>query len=392
VVVRIGLIPLEGGLRCAAKTIDRRLFSDDAIVMANDDAIGRGVNFDRSPDRVCRHRVSVVVEARQAGLYARSVRALRPHNRAIHEVGIRWQVTDTTTNGGATMSVLVGKVIIVTGGTSGIGARTAERFVQEGANVVIAGRRQEQGEALAKHLEPGASFIRTDVTKEQDVEAMISHAVAKFGKLDCLFNNAGNAAQLSSIADTDMALYDETMNVHVRGVILGMKYAVPALLQNGSGSIINTGSQSGLRAGISGHLYSLAKAAVIHLTRCVAWELAGKNIRVNSISPGSIPTGIFGKSVGLADTEADELADKLQAFFAGAQPIPRAGKPTDIANAAVFLASDASSFITGHDLVVDGGNIAGRRDWSTLVARREQVSMLIKSLQAQKHAQSTTSL
>jgi NAD(P)-dependent dehydrogenase (short-subunit alcohol dehydrogenase family) len=127
------------------------------------------------------------------------------------------------------------------------------------------------------------------------------------------------------------------------------------------------------------------------VARCVAWELAAKNIRVNSISPGSIPTGIFGKSVGLADTEADELAEQLQAFFAGAQPIHRAGIPTDIANAAVFLASDASSFITGHDLVVDGGNIAGRRDWSTLVARREQVSTLIKSLQARKHTQNTIS-
>ena len=276
------------------------------------------------------------------------------------------------------MGVLEGKVAIVTGGTSGIGARTVERFVEEGAKVVIAGRRREEGEALAKQLGRPASFIRTDVAQEGEVKAMVEHALAKFGRLDCLFNNAGNPGRMTGIAEVEMEHYDAIMNTHVRGVVLGMKHAALAMTRQGSGSIINTGSIGGLRAGTSPHIYATAKAAVIHLTRCVASELAEKGIRVNSISPGAIVTGIFGKGAGVADTESDRSAAALKDAFARAQPLPRAGLPDDIAQAAVFLASDASGFITGHDLVVDGGNILGR-PWSPSLAQRQEMQKLLRA-------------
>ena len=267
------------------------------------------------------------------------------------------------------MGALDGKVAIITGGTSGIGARTAELFVAEGAKVVVAGRRQAEGESLVKALGPAAIFVRTDVTQESDVKALIEQALAKFGRLDCLFNNAGNPGRLAPIADLDIDHFDMVIATHLRGVVLGMKYAAPAMIRQGSGSIINTGSIAGLSAGRSAHSYSAAKAAVIHVTRCVAAELGEKGIRVNSISPGAIVTGIFAKGAGVADTVADSTADGLKERFVAAQPLPRAGLPEDIARAALYLASDAGSFVCGQDLVVDGGNTGGS-GWSQLLKNR----------------------
>ena len=276
------------------------------------------------------------------------------------------------------MGALDGKVAIITGGTSGIGARTAELFVAEGAKVVVAGRRQAEGESLTKALGSAAIFVRTDVTKESDIKALIEQTLAKFGRIDCLFNNAGNPGRLTSIADLDMDHFDTVIATHLRAVVLGMKYAAPAMIRQGSGSIINTGSIAGLRAGCSAHSYSAAKAAVIHVTRCVAAELGEKGIRVNSISPGAIVTGIFAKSAGLADAVADSIADSLKERFAAAQPLPRAGLPEDIAQAALYLASDAGSFVSGQDLVVDGGHIGGS-GWSQLVKNRAGMAQELKA-------------
>jgi NAD(P)-dependent dehydrogenase (short-subunit alcohol dehydrogenase family) len=277
------------------------------------------------------------------------------------------------------MGMLEGKVAIVTGGTSGIGARTAERFVAEGARVVIAGRRREEGEALAQSLAPQARFVRTDVAREAEVEALIAQATTEFGRLDCLFNNAGTPGRLTGIADVDMAHFDSIMAVHVRGVVLGMKHAAPVMSRQGSGSIINTGSVGGLRAGTSPHIYAAAKAAVIHLTRCVAVELAEKGVRVNSISPGAIVTGIFAKGAGLPDAISDASAERLKDRFVLAQPLRRAGLPEDVADAAVYLASDAARFVTGHDLVVDGGQIAGPQ-WTTTIAARMDMATQLRAL------------
>jgi NAD(P)-dependent dehydrogenase (short-subunit alcohol dehydrogenase family) len=275
------------------------------------------------------------------------------------------------------MGKLDGKIAIITGATSGIGLRTAEIFIEEGARIVIAGRRQAEGEALAKQLGANCVFRRTDVTDEAQVKALIETALERFGKLDCLFNNAGGPAPTGGIEDIPAAGFDAAIALLLRSVVFGMKHAAPVMRRQGGGSIINNGSVAGTRAGYSSSIiYGAAKAAVIHLTRCVAMELGESNIRVNSISPGAIVTGIFGKALGLSVEAAERAAALAEQRFAKNQPIPRAGLPEDIARAAVFLASDDSSFVNGHDLVVDGGVIGGR-NWTQqqdgLKALREEL-------------------
>ena len=275
------------------------------------------------------------------------------------------------------MGRLDGKVAIITGATSGIGLRTAEIFVAEGARAVIAGRRQGEGEALAKRLGANCVFRRTDVTDEAQVKALIDAAIERFGRLDCLFNNAGGPAPTGGIEDIPAAGFDAAIALLLRSVVFGMKHAAPVMRRQGGGSIINNGSIAGTRAGYSSSIiYGAAKAAAVHLTRCVAMELGESNIRVNSISPGAIVTGIFGKALGLSVEAAERAAPIAEQRFAKNQPIPRAGLPDDIARAAVFLASDDSSFVNGHDLVVDGGVIGGR-NWTQqqdgLKALREEL-------------------
>ena len=262
------------------------------------------------------------------------------------------------------MGRLDGKVAVITGATRGIGLRTAEMFVAEGAKIVIAGRRASEGERLAERLGAACVFRPTDVTIEEDIRALIGEAVDQFGRIDCLFNNAGGPAQTGGIEDLDAARFDAAMATLLRSVMLGMKHAAPQMRRQGSGSIINNGSIAGRLAGFSSSLvYGAAKAAVIHLTKCVAMELGESGIRVNSLSPGIIATGIFGKALGLSTEAAEKTPEVLREVNKTVQPIPRAGLPEDIAHAAVFLASDESSFINGHDLVVDGA-ITGGRNWT----------------------------
>ena len=262
------------------------------------------------------------------------------------------------------MTRLDGKVCIITGATSGIGRRTAEVFAAEGAKVVIAGRREAEGEAVAAALGGACDFLRTDVTDEARVRALVDFTVAKHGRVDCLFNNAGGPAPPGGIESIPADGFDAAIATLLRSVLFGMKHVAPVMLRQRSGSIINNGSVAGQRAGLSSSLvYSAAKAAVIHLTRCVAMQLGEQCVRVNSISPGGIATGMFGKVAGLPAEQAERTADTARAALAAMQPIPRAGLPDDVAQAAVFLASDASAFVNGHDLVVDGGLIGGQR-WS----------------------------
>jgi NAD(P)-dependent dehydrogenase (short-subunit alcohol dehydrogenase family) len=260
------------------------------------------------------------------------------------------------------MGALEGKVVVIAGATSGIGASTAALFAAEGANVIIAGRRQLEGEQLAAAL--GASFLATDVTVELDVAALVAHAIERFGRLDVMVNNAGAAGGAGGIVDVDLAHFQQTFALHVGGVLLGMKYAARAMLEREAGSIINIASINGRLAGWTGLDYSSAKAAVIHLTRCAAIELGEHGIRVNSISPGPILTGIFGKAAGIDPAVADRTAARLEPAFLqaleGHQPLRRAGIGDDVAAAALWLGSDASSFVTGQDLAVDGGITAGR--------------------------------
>jgi NAD(P)-dependent dehydrogenase (short-subunit alcohol dehydrogenase family) len=278
------------------------------------------------------------------------------------------------------MGALDGKIVIVTGGTSGIGEGIAKAFVSEGAKVVIVGRREEEGRALEKRL--GVRFVRADVANEADIKAMVDQTVEWFGRLDCLVNNAGIPSPMISLTETDAATIDQVLAVNVRGVILGAKQAALAMLKTGSGSIVNIGSIAGHRGGISAHVYSASKGAVSAFTRSAAAELGEKGIRVNTISPGAIVTGIFGKNAGLEGSKADQVAGVVKEMFATIQPIPRAGLPDDIAQAAVFLASDASGFVNGQDIVIDGGQTAVTRGWSSSVGGRAEMSKRIKAAAA----------
>ncbi len=253
------------------------------------------------------------------------------------------------------MGRLEGKVAIVTGGASGIGEGTVRLFAGEGAKVVIADVQDARGEKLAEELGIATAYFHTDVSQESDVADAVDYAVRKFGKLDTMFNNAGFGGVSGPIDELDMAGYDSTMAVLLRGVVCGMKHAARVMKPQRSGSIISTASVAGVGAIFGPQVYSTAKAAVIHLSRTVAVELGEFNVRVNAICPGGIATPIFGRGMGLTPEEADQSVDVMKMMLAQSQPIPRSGVPDDIAQAALWLASDASSFVTGHALVVDGG-------------------------------------
>lgn len=260
------------------------------------------------------------------------------------------------------MSRLAGKVAIVTGATSGIGKRIAEVFAAEGASVALAGRREAEGRAAAAAIGEAAIFVRTDVAREDDVRALVAATLDKWGRIDCLVNNAGGPAPTGSIEDLPIAGVDAAMAVLFNGVLLGMKHVAPIMKRQGSGAIINIASVAAHQAGYSSSVvYSAAKAAVVHLTRCVAMELGESGVRVNSLSPGAIATGIFAKAMGMATDEAEKTSARVAELFADRQPIKRAGLPEDIAQCALFLASDAAGFVNGRDLVVDGGLIGGRQ-------------------------------
>jgi NAD(P)-dependent dehydrogenase (short-subunit alcohol dehydrogenase family) len=268
------------------------------------------------------------------------------------------------------MGKLDGKVAVITGGASGIGHAAVRLFVEEGCRVVIADLQDDKGAALAEELGgKAASYLHVDVSREADVSGAIAHAVARFGRLDCVFNNAGAGGVTGPIAEIPAEGFDQTMGVLLRGVFLGMKHAAPVMKRQGGGSIISTASVAGLQAGFGPHVYSAAKAAVVHLTRSVAMELGESGVRVNCICPGGIATPIFGKCLGMSAEQADEILPLMKGVLQNVQPIKRSGLPDDIAQAALWLASDESSFVNGHALVVDGG-LSGGRSWSESQFRR----------------------
>jgi NAD(P)-dependent dehydrogenase (short-subunit alcohol dehydrogenase family) len=251
------------------------------------------------------------------------------------------------------------KVAVVTGGTSGIGRSIVECYAAEGARVIFSGRRPQLGAEVAKAT--GAVFVAADVAREEDAARTVAAALQAYGRLDILVNNAGIGSPYSRIEKLSLDDFDRMIAVHARGALAHMKHAAAAMRRQASGSMINIASIGGYRAGYGSIAYAAAKAALIQLTRCAAVELGEDNVRVNSISPGGIATGIFGKAMGLDSDTAEASAERVKIELAAFQPIPRAGLPEDVAAAAVFLASDDSSFINGVDIVVDGGRIRGRR-------------------------------
>ena len=256
---------------------------------------------------------------------------------------------------------LDGKVAVVTGGCSGIGLGTVERFAAEGARVIAADIQDEKGAMLAQRFGGAIRYARCDVTAEADIAAACALAEREFGGLDILFNNAGAAGLSGGLETLDAEAWDKTFALLVRAPALGMKHALPLMKARGGGSIINTASIAGLQAGWGPLAYSAAKAAVIHLSRCAAAELSPLKIRVNAICPGLIATSIFGTALGMSRDAADQMAAQVAENAAIAQPIPKAGVPEDIAAAALYLACDDSLFVTGTHLVVDGGITIGNR-------------------------------
>lgn len=259
---------------------------------------------------------------------------------------------------------LEGKVAVITGGVSGIGLGTVELFVAEGAKVVAADIQGEKGAMLEQRFPGRVRYAHCDVTKEAEIKAALDLAAREFGGLDILFNNAGISDAMREIPAIEAETWSWIYDVLVRGPALGMKHAVPLMLARGGGAIVNTASIAGLQAGYGPIAYSSAKAAVIHMSRVAAAQLSPQKIRVNAICPGLIATSIFGASFGLPRAVADQMAAQVVENAPKVQPVPKAGLPDDIAQAALYLASDASAFVTGTHLVVDGGITVGpRHSW-----------------------------
>lgn len=263
------------------------------------------------------------------------------------------------------MGRLEGKVALITGGTSGIGEGTVRIFVQEGARVVFTGRSEDAGMALDEELGANASFMQADVLEEKEIEASVNYTKETYGRLDCLFNNAG-ASTPGDIETVTQEQFDYAMRLLVGSVVFGIKYAVPIMKEQGGGVIINNSSVAALHGGMGGYLYSAAKAAVTNITKVAGMELGKFGIRVNAISPGGIATPIFygGSQISrsLEKASADSIQGKLQDALSEKLPIRRYGTPLDIAYGALYLASDEGSYVTTLDLVIDGGLISGDPD------------------------------
>lgn len=248
------------------------------------------------------------------------------------------------------MKRLEGKAAVVTGAASGIGRSTAVLLVKEGARCVLADVDEEQAQEtlrLTKEVGGEAHFVRTDVSRSEDVEAAVTTAVEIFGGIDILHNNAGIALR-ASVIDTTEELWEQILDVNLGGIFRGCKHTIPHMIEGGGGSIINTTSVQGLRGFEEWAAYAASKGGIIALTKQIALEYAKHSIRVNCIAPGAIDTPMNAQVHG-------ENLEMLRQTWARAYPLGRAGQPEEVAEAVLFLASDASSFITGQCLVVDGG-------------------------------------
>lgn len=249
------------------------------------------------------------------------------------------------------MSGVDGKVVLVTGAASGIGAATAQLFAERGCHVVIADLQEEAGKTIAGVIGERALFVRTDVGEESDVEAAVDFAVDSFGTLDIMINNAGIVGAVGSIAETSIEAWDATVNILLRGTFLGMKHAARVMLPNKSGVILSLSSTAGFIGGLGPHAYTAAKHAVVGLTRSVASELSSSGIRVNAVAPGNTVTAMTAAVIS-GDSHAEDAAENELRRIS---PLGIAGQPSDIAHALLYLASDEARLVTGHTLLVDAG-------------------------------------
>lgn len=258
---------------------------------------------------------------------------------------------------------LAGKVAIVTGAANGLGRSTVELFVEEGARVVVADIDESRGRDLCTTLGSAARFKHADVSKREDLQALVDFAVGEFGALHIMFNNAGlSDLSYGRLLDTDLTQFDRIMNVNLLGVMLGTQIAARHMAAHGGGSIINTSSIAGVKSGHGFPLYRAAKAGVIHFTKSAAIELGEHLVRVNCICPGNIPTdmGTFAAPApGQTQADANHMQSTIRAVRMRHQPLKRQGTPKDIALTALFLGSDRSLQITGQIISVDGGATAG---------------------------------
>jgi NAD(P)-dependent dehydrogenase (short-subunit alcohol dehydrogenase family) len=274
------------------------------------------------------------------------------------------------------MPRLEGRHAVITGAASGIGEQTARLFVAEGATVVLADVDDRRGEAIAAELGDRSRYVHVDVAVEGQIERAIDESVTTFGGLDCLFNNAGNPGSLGRVEEIDMELFDRTVGIHLRGVFLGIRAAARVMRPQGHGSIINTASVAGLQANYGGHDYSACKAAIIHLTHTTANELGEDGVRVNAICPGGIATSIFGRGAGLDGESAQKTVAVMEAVLGDVAPMKRSGQPIDIAECALWLASDSSSFVNGQAIAVDGGLTTGPTYRNSRARTESMVGML----------------
>ena len=250
------------------------------------------------------------------------------------------------------MAQFSGKVVLVTGGTSGIGEATAKAFAKHGAKVVLSGRREKEGLAVAEAITSAggtAHFVKADVAAEADVKRLVADTVAKYGRLDVAFNNAGVEATAPT-TDATADQYRKVFDINVLGVLLSMKYELPELEKTG-GVVVNTSSIAGHRGMPGAGVYVASKHAVEGLTKTAALEYAARGVRVFAVAPAVIDTAMFDRFAGGVGSEQGKQ-------MAAMHPVGRAGKPAEVAAAVLFLASDAASFMTGHSLPVDGGWLA----------------------------------
>ncbi|XP_042509704.1 short-chain dehydrogenase reductase 2a-like [Macadamia integrifolia] len=271
---------------------------------------------------------------------------------------------------------LEGKIAIITGGAGGIGEATVRLFARQGAKVIIADVEDSLGTVLANSLSPSVTFVHCDVSNEEDIENLISSTISRFGRIDIFFNNAGvlgNQSKNKSILNFDAEEFDCVMRVNVKGVALGMKHAARVMVPRGTGCIISTASVAGVMGGLGPHAYTASKHAIVGLTKNTACELGRHGIRVNCISPFGVATSMLvnGWRNKVVEEEencmdirvlpCEEEVEKMEEFVRSLANLKGPNlRPKDIAEAALFLASDESKYISGHNLVVDGGVTTSR--------------------------------